>query len=348
MKANTLSEAMSSNATGHAILSPSSSHCWLNCTASPAMSLGEPNTAGKAADRGTMLHEVAEQCLLNGTDANTGIEEDDVIVQAYIDYVRTINGELFVENRLSLLPITGEKASGTADAIIIGDKKLTVVDLKTGMVRVDAANNSQLRIYALAALEAYAFYDDIEEVELTIVQPAIDNISKEVMSVAALQEYGLYVSEQAGKIHAGEVVYEPSEKTCKYCRAKHKCPALNDYVAEAIALDDLAESYKRIPLVEQWVSAVKDKTLDSLIAGKELNGLELAAGKKGRRTWLDETAVIGILGDVAPKFMTTNLISVAEIDKAVKKGQLDAFTRQELEEFITQAPSKPTIKIVEI
>lgn len=345
---NNLIAAMLNNLTGHAVLSPSASSRWLYCTASPAMSVGEPNTSSKAAERGTMLHTQAENCLLNGTDANTGIEEDDAIVQAYIDYVRAINGELFVENRLSLLPITGEPAKGTADAIVIGDKKLSVVDLKTGMTPVDAKNNSQLRIYALAALEEYSFFDDIQEVDLIIVQPAIDNISKETMSIEALQEFGLFVSAQAGKIHEGNVEFAPSQTACKYCPAKHNCPALNDYVAEAMALDDLAESYKRIPLVEQWVSAVKDKTLEALIEGKELNGLELTAGKKGRRNWTDEAAVIERLGDQASKFLNTSLISVAEIDKAVKKGELDAFTRQELEEFITQAPSKPTIKIVEI
>lgn len=348
MKINLLVEAMANNATGHAVLSPSASNRWLYCTASPAMSIGEPNTSSKAADRGTMLHELAEKCLLDGTNPNTGVEEDDAILQTYVDYVRGIEGELFVENRLSLLPITGEQAKGTADAIVIGDKKITVVDLKTGMTPVDAVNNSQLRIYALAALEEYSFFDDVQEVELVIVQPAIDNISKEVMSIEALQEFGLFVSAQAGKIHAGDVEFAPSQTACKYCPAKHKCPALSDYVNESLALDDLAESYKRISLVETWAAAIKDKTLETLIAGKPLNGLELTAGKKGRRNWTDEQAVIAALGDKASKFLTTSLISVAEIDKAVKKGELDAFTRQELEEFIAQNPAKPTIKIVEI
>lgn len=334
--------------TGHAVLSPSASSRWLYCTASPAMSVGEPNTSSKAAERGTLLHTQAENCLLTGTDAASGIEEDDVIVQTYVDYVRGIEGELFVENRLSLMPITGEKAKGTADAIVIGDKKLSVVDLKTGMTPVDAKNNSQLRIYALAALEEYSFFDDIKEVDLIIVQPAIDSISKETMSIEALQEFGLFVATQAGKIHEGDVEFAPSKTACKYCPAKHKCQALSDYVSESMALDDLAESYKRIALVETWVDAIKTKTLETLIEGKELEGLELTAGKKGRRNWTDEAAVIERLGDQASKFLNTSLISVAEIDKAVKKGDLDAFTRQELEEFISQNPAKPAIKILEI
>jgi RecB family exonuclease len=41
---------------------------------------------------------------------------------------------------------------GTADAIVVGDGELTIVDLKTGFRPVDATNNTQLMTYALGAL----------------------------------------------------------------------------------------------------------------------------------------------------------------------------------------------------
>jgi RecB family exonuclease len=44
---------------------------------------------------------------------------------------------------------------GTADAVVVRGGELVVIDLKTGHNKVDAKNNHQLVIYAMAALKAY-------------------------------------------------------------------------------------------------------------------------------------------------------------------------------------------------
>lgn len=68
---------------------------------------------------------------------------------------------------------------GTADALIIADGTLRVVDLKydTG-IEVSAEDNPQLKCYGLGALELFDDIYDIDTVAFTIYQPRRQNISE--------------------------------------------------------------------------------------------------------------------------------------------------------------------------
>ena len=52
---------------GHAVLSPSSSHRWLNCTPSAMLELEFENTSSSAAEEGTAAHAFCEHKLKKGT-----------------------------------------------------------------------------------------------------------------------------------------------------------------------------------------------------------------------------------------------------------------------------------------
>ena len=52
---------------GHAVLSPSSSHRWLNCTPSAVLELEFKNTSSSAAEEGTVAHVFCEHKLKKGT-----------------------------------------------------------------------------------------------------------------------------------------------------------------------------------------------------------------------------------------------------------------------------------------
>lgn len=53
----------------HAILSPSGSHTWSLCLASPALSVGKPNRSSPFADEGTIAHKVSDLCFTTDIDA---------------------------------------------------------------------------------------------------------------------------------------------------------------------------------------------------------------------------------------------------------------------------------------
>ena len=159
----------------HALLGPSSAYKWMTCAGSVALEQagGYKDSAGNAAKAGTFMHHVAAFCLEQHKNAvdflgyqenvegvNFQFDEDMAItVQTYIDTVWTyvgLDGELFIEQELDISWLTGEPdAVGTADAIVVRNGELVVIDLKTGHNKVEAKNNHQLVIYSMAALKAY-------------------------------------------------------------------------------------------------------------------------------------------------------------------------------------------------
>ena len=67
---------------------------------------------------------------------------------------------------------------GTADFVIVADDVMTIIDFKYGLgVLVEAENNSQMRMYALGALNLFESLYEIKKVRMIIFQPRRDNIS---------------------------------------------------------------------------------------------------------------------------------------------------------------------------
>jgi len=159
----------------HAMLGPSSAYKWMTCPGSIALEQkgNYKDSVGNAAKAGTFMHHVAAMCLeqhknaidfsgyketVEGVDF-TFDKDHAGIVQIYLNHVWTYvghDGELFIEQELDISWLTGEKdAVGTADAIVVRNGELVVIDLKTGNNAVSAVSNHQLVIYSMAALKAY-------------------------------------------------------------------------------------------------------------------------------------------------------------------------------------------------
>ena len=216
----------------HAKLSPSSAHRWLNCPASVIVSQGLPDSRSTYAAEGTAAHFLASECLTQDVTASyfekyIAVEDNGDCyfttlavgagnlpyfnaegemaehVQKYLDYVQKIvqdtKGTLFVEQSLSLEHITGEPgAKGTSDSVILTDYEIIIVDLKYGMgVKVDAENNQQLMLYALAALNEYDFYAEFQQARLVIHQPRLGHVSEWTISIDELKAFGEQVKRAA-------------------------------------------------------------------------------------------------------------------------------------------------------
>jgi hypothetical protein len=207
----------------HAIASPSSAEKWLACANSLAAELGQPDTAGAAADLGTDKHELLTVCLRSGEDAqdhhgeqmpkgNFADSEFCADVQNVVDNVRAriqnyenlgYRVEMDLEQDVPIDHITGEKgATGRADVVLRvyggADCWIDVVDAKFGYSEVSADNNPQLKMYAAGVVEKFSLTDEFDHVNLVIEQPARskESIESEPITVSDLL---LWVDEVASE-----------------------------------------------------------------------------------------------------------------------------------------------------
>ena len=178
----------------HALLAPSSSERWINCPPSAKENAGG-DTGSSYAQQGTDAHALCEYKVKKALghrvrdpteDLEYYDEEMEECATAYCEFimeqVQTAKEScpdplVLVEQRLDFSRWVKD-SFGTADCICVADGTMTVVDFKYGLgVLVDAEGNSQMRMYALGALDLFESLYAIQTVRMIIFQPRRDNVS---------------------------------------------------------------------------------------------------------------------------------------------------------------------------
>jgi len=265
-----------------------------------------------------------------------------------------------------LRTITGEEgAEGTSDAIVFTPDELIVIDLKYGRgVYVSAAENEQGMLYALGALELIALLgDEPSRVRIVIHQPRVSEEPSEwTCSIELLRQFGEHVAVQAKKCFDSAPHLSPGEKQCRFCKAKAGCPALAKHVLSTVADDfvdltvvpkittsrtydneTLANLRGIVDLVEDWCKAIRTGVEKELRDGHEVPGYKLVEGRKGPRSWTDETevgAAMKTMGLTQGQMYTYNLISPTSAEKLFQDNPRKW---KKLQSFITQNNGKPHV-----
>lgn len=379
--------------TQHATLSASGAHGWMRCYGKLALEKGYGEKSSTFADEGTAAHELASWCLESGQDASayagriitvekTGREfevDEDMVenVQRYVDIVRGLGGDLMVEQRVDFSNWIGVPDSfGTSDAIVVLDRELVVCDLKYGRgVQVDAEENEQLQLYALGSYSLASLAYDIDTVRMMIVQPRLNHVSEWAVSVEHLKDFAARAAIAARHaIHQydgkAEPKLSPSEKACRFCRAKATCPALAAEVRETVSFgvakaDDfsdltdmnfpvmstvpeafLAAAMSKVDLVEQWCKAVRAEVESRLVEGKPVEGYKLVQGRKGARAWVSKDEAEVVLSSLRLKkeqMYDMTVISPTTAEKLFKAGDIGPRQWPKVQALITQAEGKPSV-----
>jgi hypothetical protein len=273
----------------HAIASPSSAEKWLNCANSLAAEVGQPDTAGAAADLGTDKHSLLTDCLTFGTDAsiylgrimgkgNKVSAEFAADVQNVVDNVRArtknyenlgYRVEMDLEQDVPIGWITGEEgATGRADVVlrIYPPKRLPwaeVIDAKFGYGEVKAENNPQLKLYGAGVVEKYSLTDEFDSVGFIIEQPArskesidggnmtVDDLMYWVTNTATpAARKALMIRSMAGERALKMEDFRVTEKGCQWCKAAAVCPARIAHVEKVVGEEFDAEEYLPVPAQE--------------------------------------------------------------------------------------------------
>lgn len=375
----------------HAKLSPSGAHRWMTCPGSVVLEAAYPDEGSVFADEGTAAHTLAAWCLTDGLPAEEYIGEvihvgkrqfkvDKTMAGHVANYVKLVKGlaeggTLLVERQVPIGHLTGEDgATGTSDAVIIKavERNLSVVDLKYGMgVQVDAKDNQQLQMYALGAYEAYGLLADFDTVSMYIHMPRLNYVGEFHVSVADLKAFGEEVRRAAECVdgaHRAEdlsVYLQPSEKGCRFCKAKATCPALLAEVTDVVGgkpatAEDFAQfmpvnndvevgdnylsmAMDKVGLVEDWCKAIRAEVERRLLQGVQVPGYKLVEGKQGNRAWVDQDKVEAAMKAMrikADDMYDKKLISPTTAEKLLKT---DPKKWEKLKELITRASGKPSV-----
>lgn len=305
----------------------------------------------------------------DGNVRRTFTADDDMksYVQVYLDAIRDRLHEgatLLVEQRLNsgLASLVYGPVEGTGDATLIAPafKLIEIHDLKYGQgIRVDAVENEQLRIYGLGACNlAESLGYDIRDwqIRMVIHQPRLDAMSDDDMTVRDLRAWGESVQDIINVVDAGTLKYEPDEHGCRWCPRKPTCAALSAYVTNTIAnefppVEDMTDwgigkALDRLPLIEQWVKAVRAAGWAALNAGQKIPGWKLAQGRQGNRQWTSPEAVENLLKNTYrlnrdEMYKPNELISPTDAEKRFKKANPRRW--EDLQEYIKRAPGQLTL-----
>ncbi len=385
----------------HSYIGPSTSSYWAPpgaCTGFVKMARNYPEEetlTGRSVE-GTVAHGVSEiwiQTLLDGgtfdptklintLDPATGtlitaemVEACEVFVSEFFSvYGRTLDGMVLtgIEKRLTMRGIH-EDMFGTCDAYIVDfhTKTIYVWDFKYGFSVVHAFENYQLIAY-LYGIGSELARQNIStgpdwKVSLRIVQPRAyvpgGPIRKWDTTIGELQPYFEQLKKAALEVTGSQGVCRTGTR-CRYCPARHACPALAENASSAaqyagsptpellygqalsVELSILTQAKEAL---EYRLSGLTSQAEQSILGGERIPGWEMKR-TKGKERWKDPAqakSIASMLGiDITKEaYITPNQARKAGFDesivaglseRAAGKSKLEPITKQKLNRIFNQ------------
>jgi hypothetical protein len=350
----------------HAVLSASSSDRWIHCPPSVRLSEGFKDEGSSYAAEGTCAHALAEFKLRKALgypaeDPTESLdyynEEMEEATEGYVAYVleqvedakqTCADPVVLVEQRVNFSHWV-KQGFGTADALIIADGTLRIIDLKYGLgVEVSAERNPQMACYSLGALELFDDIYDIDTVSMTIYQPRRQNISEWQISKKDLLAWANEVLKPTAELAwngNGEFSCGP---WCRFCKAKTICrkraeenlklaqyefklpPELSDAEIETIL--------SQVDELVLWASDIKEYALQQALSGKKWHGFKLVEGRSVRK-YTNETAVATAVENAGFDPYEQKLLSITAMQKLLGKNRFNEL----LSAYIEKPQGKPTL-----
>lgn len=358
----------------HALLSASGSHRWLNCTPSARLEENVPDKGSEYAEEGTLAHAFCAKELKTFLGQPTNEEDREIemlreryltdsmpgYVEAYVNIVleklsqarqTTPDAVLIVEQRLDFSKYVPE-GFGTADAVIVADNTLDVVDFKYGKgIEVSAHNNSQMKIYALGALEAFRAEYSIKKVRMSIIQPRVGNYDTDELSVEELERWGENELKEGAQLAAAGVGVLQSGDWCQFCKVKNRCKklavdSLNIFERvkdpRLLTPEEFAKILPDLPTIEKWAKSAREFAQEQALDGVTFPGYKLVAGRSVRKITDDKKAFAllteaGFCADAILK--PSELKGLGDLEGIVGKKKLPEI----LGDLLVKPEGKPTL-----
>lgn len=350
----------------HALLSPSSSHRWLNCTPSALLESDFPGGSSSATEEGTVAHAFCEHKLkkaLRRRSKRPVSDYDSDEMQEYTDsYVDYVLEQLEVAKQACKDPMVliEQKVDfseyvpdgyGTADCIIVSDDTLQIIDFKYGLgVLVDAEQNTQLMCYSIGALNIFDSLYDIKQVTMHIFQPRRENVQSWTILVDELKAWAENeLKPKAQMALNGKGEYNPGE-WCQFCKVAVRCRARaeeklrlaqQEFKMPPLLTDsEIEEVLTILPDLTKWADGILAYATDAAVNhGKKWNGFKVVEGRSVRK-YKDEDKVAQAAKDHGyTDIYRQSLITMTEMQKLMGKKNFEVI----LGDLIVKPQGKPTL-----
>ena len=339
----------------HAFLAASASERWLHCPPSAKLCAQEDDQGSEYARQGSDAHALCEHLLLKALGRETSDPTEDLTyydaemqeaAEAYAAFVmeQVAEAKTVCHDPLICVEQTVDFSKwvqhgfGTADALIVADDTLYITDMKYGVGCLvtadgeDGTGNSQLKCYALGAIDTFGDLYDINRIRLSIFQPRRDNVDTFELTKADLLQWADDVLAPIAKLaYEGQGEFEAGNH-CQFCRVKATCRKRAEYAmelakyefADAPTLDEneIAEILPQIDTLVSWAEDIKSYALNQALSGVRYPGFKLVAGRSNRK-YADEAAVARVVSEAGYDPYDKRLVGITEMTKRLGKKRFE-------------------------
>lgn len=372
----------------HALLTASGAHRWMVCTRAPRLEESAEEETSVYANEGSLAHSLAELKL--------ALETGSILRQKYLKRLKEIQSDplyteemdratdmykdvciekfneakalskdaiILLEQRVDYSPWVPQ-GFGTSDTIIICNEFMEIIDLKFGKgIAISAYENTQMKLYALGAINHLGFLFDIETIQMTICQPRLDSISSFEMSVDDLLQWAEEVVRPRAELaFKGEGDFIAGNH-CRFCKVKATCRARAEENTKIACMDfqkpplltdeEIVEVLTSIDELINWAKDIQEYALSKAVEeNKQWPGMKLVEGR-GTRKFADEEAVANTLteaGYSSDVVYKKSLSTITALEKELGKktfnellGTLIAYSPGKIK-LVPEDDERPEIK----
>ena len=355
----------------HAFLAASASERWLHCPPSARLCAQEDDQGSPYAQEGTDAHMLCEHLLNRALGRESRDPTEDLTwynaemqesAEGYVAFVMSQVAEAknLCEDPLICVEQTVDFSKwvnhgfGTADVLIVADDLLYITDFKYGLGHIvsadgeDGGGNSQLKCYALGALDTFGDLYDIRRIRLSIYQPRRDNVDTFELTKDELLKWAEEILAPIARLaYEGKGEFEAGEH-CRFCSVKASCRKRAEYAMELAKYDftdpptlnekEIAEILPQIDTLMAWADDVKRYALNQALKGTKYPGFKLVEGRSNRK-YADEEAVAKIITEAGYDPYEKKLLGITAMTAQLGKQRFNEL----LDGLIIRPEGKPVL-----